>query len=123
MPGSSRFGTRRRGRSCNTLEGTTNSVHAVAVSPDGRTFAAGGGGPWRALPGLQKSVSEVRLWDITTGRRLWTVEGDWETIRGLAFTPDGQSIVYGDARVIGVIDARPGKIQRTIKQSVLFSPR
>ena len=105
------------GEIIHTLEGTTNTVHAVAVAPDGRTFAAGGGGPFRVLPGVQKSVSEVRLWDIATGRLVWAIEGDWDTVRGLAFAPDGRSIVYGDAWVIGLIDVRTGKIERTLKEN------
>ncbi len=111
------------GEIIHTLEGTTNSVHAVVVAPDGKTFAAGGGGPFRVLPGVQKSVSEVRLWDIATGRLLWAIEGDWDTVRGLTFAPDGRSIIYGDAWVIGLIDVRTGKIERTFKENPMFSPR
>ncbi len=87
-----------------TLEGTTDTVHAVAVAPDGKTIAAGGGGPIRRFPGSERVVSEVRLWDIATGRLLLTAEGDLDTVRGLAFKPDGKAIVYGDAASIGVIE-------------------
>jgi WD40 repeat protein len=92
------------GRILHTLEGTTNTVHAVAVAPDGKTIAAGGGGPSRRFPGSERVVSEVRLWDVATGRLLSTVEGSLDTVRGLAFKPDGTSIVYGDTDSIGVID-------------------
>jgi RNA polymerase sigma factor (sigma-70 family) len=92
------------GRILHTLEGTTDTVHAVAVAPNGKMVAAGGGGPLRQFPGSQRVVSEVRLWDIATGQLLSTVEGDLDTVRGLAFQPDGKSIVYADAASIGRIE-------------------
>jgi hypothetical protein len=61
--------------------------------------------------------------DIATRRLAWAIEGDWDTVRGLAFAPDGKSIVYADARVIGLIDVRNGKIERSLKENPVFSPR
>jgi WD40 repeat protein len=49
-------------------------------------------------------VSEIRLWDLATGRHLSTFEGNLDTVRGLAFRPDGKSIVFGDAASIVVVD-------------------
>jgi WD40 repeat protein len=111
------------GKIVHTLEGTTRTVHAVAVAPDGKTFAAGGGGPRRVLPGLDTDTSEVRLWDLASGRLIWTAEGDWNSISGLSFTPDGRTLLYSDAQVIGLIDVGTGKIVRTLRENPVFTPR
>ncbi|MER6274463.1 trypsin-like peptidase domain-containing protein [Streptomyces sp900105755] len=58
------------------LNGHKDSVLSVAFSPDGRTLATGS--------------DQVRLWDVTTGRRLGTTfPSDAESV---AFTPDGHTL-------------------------------
>jgi len=94
------------GRIIHTLDVPTGMVHAIAIAPDGKTFASGGERDSRRL-------SEVRLWDIATGRLLWTVEGEMGIVRGLAFAPDGKTLVYCDDVVVGVIDVRTAKIDST----------
>ena len=60
---------------------------------------------------MTKVVSEVRLWDIATGKLMWTVEGESGVVRGLAFAPDGKTLVYCDDDAVGVIDVETGKLQ------------
>jgi len=62
-----------------TLEGHTESVNAVAFSPDGKTVASGSG-PWLY-------EGSVRLWDAATGAALQTLENCW--INRLVFSRDG----------------------------------
>jgi outer membrane protein assembly factor BamB len=97
-----------------TLEGHTGGVHAVVVAPDGKTVASGGDGPDRSGP------SEVRLWDLATGKLLWVFEGNLGIVRGLAFAPDGKTLVYCDDRTIGVVDAKTGKLITTTFRSTVF---
>jgi WD40 repeat protein len=107
------------GRITRPLEGHRGGVHAVAISPDGNTVASGGDGPRRPFGG---SPSEVRLWDAANGKLLWIVEGESGVVRGLAFAPDGKTLVYCDDAVVGVIDVQMGKIDRTLTKTTL-TPR
>jgi WD40 repeat protein len=61
----------------------------------------------------------VNLWDSTTGKLLWAVDGELGTVRSLAFAPDGKTLSYCDDRVIGVIDVATGKTVRILVRSTL----
>jgi len=84
------------GAEANANNGTFFGVTSLAFSPDGQTLASGGGN------------ATVRLWRISDGTLLHTLEGnlddniiggDYET--HLAFSPDGQilAISAGHGRV------------------------
>jgi len=98
------------GQIIHTLEVPTGMVHAIAIAPDGKSIASGGERDFRDE---RRRKSEVRLWDIATGRLLWTVEGEMGMVRGLAFAPDGKTLVYCDDVVVGVIDVQTAKIDGT----------
>jgi WD40 repeat protein len=63
------------------FEGHTSSVLSVALSPDGR---------WALAGALDRTV---RLWELATGKAVWTFEGDDAAVRCVAFSPDGRRIV------------------------------
>jgi RNA polymerase sigma factor (sigma-70 family) len=107
------------GQIIHTLEGHTGGVHAVAVTPDGKKVASGGDGHMRLHGG---GPSEIRLWDIATGKLLWTVEGEQGVVRGLAFAPDGKTLVYADDSAVGVINVETGRIERTLAKTNHISP-
>ena len=69
-----------------TIMGHENIDEIIRVnfSPDGR---------------LLTSYSLDRkpiFWEATTGNYLWTFTGNWEDVGYMAFSPDGQKIVYGN---------------------------
>ena len=101
----------KTGQIAHTLEGHTGGVHAVAVSRDGKVVASGGDGRGRLYGG---SPSEIRLWDIATGKLLRTVEGEQGVVRGLAFAPNGKSLVYCDDRAVAVVNVQTGKVERSL---------
>src|SRR5262245_4998562 len=59
-------------------------VECVAVSPDGKTVAAG----CRAAD--QVGSTDVILWDTATGRRVGQLTGHKRAVNDLAFSPDGR---------------------------------
>ncbi len=74
-----RLWTVASGEPLQTLEGHTNSIHALAVSQNGRWLASG------------SADSTVRLWDTATWQPA-AVLALGSQVYGLAFTPDGSRL-------------------------------
>jgi WD40 repeat protein/tRNA A-37 threonylcarbamoyl transferase component Bud32 len=66
-----------------TLRGHTNGVFDVAFSPDGEYALSGG------------YDSDVKLWEIKTGRELRTFKGHQGTVYSVTFSPDGKWALSG----------------------------
>lgn len=82
-----------------TLDPLNLGVRSIAFSPDGRRLAS-------QLAGLR-----LALWDTTTWRKV----GDFDlprAIHGLAFAPDGQSLILVDQRRLLVWPAANGEEER-----------
>jgi WD40 repeat protein len=100
----------------------TRPVSALEFSPDGATLAVGTGSV--QYPGW----AELRLWDVTTRRRLWQLKFI-EPICSVSFAPDGKGLAfvekYGPVRLC---DAATGKVHVSWRsriddaQSVTFGP-
>ena len=88
-------------------------MHAVAVSSDGKMVASGGDGYGR-LSAVGGSPSEIKLWNIATGKLVRTIDGERGVVRSLAFAPDGKTLVYCDDSTVAIIDVQTGKIDRTL---------
>jgi WD40 repeat protein len=56
-------------------------VCSLAYSSNGKLIATGGGD------------GTVRLWDAVTDRPLWSAVGHWYYVTGVAFSPDGKTLV------------------------------
>jgi WD40 repeat protein len=61
----------------------------VAFSPDGKTLAVGGGLPADDIERHAKST-ELKLWDVTTGKEIGALEGCSDPVHAVAFSPDGK---------------------------------
>jgi WD40 repeat protein len=85
-----------------TLEGH-NSVHDVAVTPDGK----------RAV---SASWDTLTVWDLATGRELRTLEGHSARVNSVAVTADGKRVVSAsDDRTLKVWDLDTGCELRTLE--------
>jgi WD40 repeat protein len=86
------------------LEGHTNWVNAVAVTPDGR----------RAVSASWDRT--LRLWDLSSGQTLRTLEGHTAWVKAVAVTPDGRRAVSGSIdRTLRLWDLRSGQTLRTLE--------
>ena len=92
-------------------------VGSVDFSPDGRILASGLG------------VGTIKLWDVTTGMNIATLEGHhWRSgVHSVSFSPDGKILASaGGDNKIKLWDVATGKNIITIKHpyttSMLFSP-
>jgi WD40 repeat protein/serine/threonine protein kinase len=83
-----RYFKRLADTSLNTLEGHTDTVDAVAVSPDGRLIASGG---WDYT---------LRLWDRDTGNELRTLQSDG-FVEQISFSPDGRFVACAGRNGVG----------------------
>jgi len=66
-----------------SLEGHTDGVQAVAVSPDGRFIVSG------------SEDRTVKVWELESGRLLRSLEGHTDGVQAVAVSPDGRFIVSG----------------------------
>src|SRR5262245_22972162 len=69
----------------------------VAFSPDGRLLASAG------------ANTDIRIWDVTTARRLYTLKG--HSAQAIAFSPDGKLLASTAGSEVLLWDVQSGKQQ------------
>jgi RNA polymerase sigma factor (sigma-70 family) len=82
------------------------AIHCVALSADGRTFAAA------AVPNPGATNHAIHLWDATTGKQLRVLEGHADMVRGLGFSADGKTLASGSGgkdRTVRVWEVATGR--------------
>ena len=79
-------------------------VLAVAYSPDGKTLASSG-----------SSDGTIQLWEAERGRHSRTLKGHTDTVRTLAFSPDGKTLVSGGKdNTLRIWDTHTGSMLRRL---------
>jgi WD40 repeat protein len=96
------------GKEIRTLTGHTGGVEGVAFSPDGQHLASG------------CRDGTVKLWEVATGKELRTFTGHSEpvpsvAISPVAFSPDGQQLVFASGETLTLCETFTGKELRTFK--------
>ena len=75
------WNVRTRHENALKLSPRAGDSHCIALSADGRRFAAGAG------------AGRITIWDVASHQEVATLEGHEENVTQLAFTPDGDHLV------------------------------
>lgn len=131
---------------------TSNAVHLVNLSPDGKTLIAGCMDgtikSWNLITGDEihsfrtqptrtsdihwetkvlasnDTNNAIRLWSLQTGKAALTLRGHSDKIYGIAFSPDGKKLVSVADRLQGKVwDLATGQVVRNFfGYEIAFSP-
>src|SRR5262245_11648702 len=66
--------------SISKLTGHGAPVNCLAFSPDGKLLASG------------SVAKSIKIWDLATGKEIFTLQGHARPVLSLAFSPDGKTL-------------------------------
>lgn len=85
---------------------SASKVYAIAFSPDDQLLASASS---EGLRGDQESISEIRLWSMSTGELRRTLTEHSEGVLSIAFSPDGNALAVATSSGTG--KSKIGKIK------------
>jgi WD40 repeat protein len=74
-------------------QGPSDSINAIAFSPDGTRLAAVSGALFQEI--LQPKDAGLTVWNVATGQEQAVFKASPQSIPGVAFSPDGQWVADG----------------------------
>ncbi|WP_193196502.1 serine/threonine-protein kinase [Nostoc sp. MG11] len=99
------------------LKGHSSDVNSVAFAPDGKTLASG------------SDDRTIKLWNLSTGKEIYSLRNHSGWIWNIAFAPDGKTLASASAdKTIKLWNLSTGKEIRTLEghsngvAAVAFSP-
>ena len=86
-----------------TCAGHSDSVNAVAISPDGQTLVSG------------SDDKTIKVWNLHTGELRHTLTGHSNSVYCVAISPDGKTIISGSSdKTIKVWNLYTGELRNTL---------
>jgi WD40 repeat protein len=97
------------------LEGKAVNIQEVAFSPDGRSVA-GSSFRFQVQGGRPVYLGQVKAWNLSTRKEMFSAEGHTDRVLSLAFSPDGQYLASGsEDRTIRIWTAATGQKVHTLR--------
>lgn len=94
----------------NVPDALSGWIREVAISPDGSRVAIGGNDP------------VVKVYSTADGKKVQELAGHPDDVFGLAWHPEGKSLVTGDLRgILRVFDLSTGKVAREIDAKSMYA--
>ncbi len=88
-------------------------IQSIAISPDGKTIVSGNA---YKFGGEDYKHNTIDIWELDTGKKLRTLYGHSNPVKTVAITPDGQTLLSLDGRIIKVWELNTGNILRTLTE-------
>ena len=86
-----------------------SNVYCLAIYPDGKRFATGGGLVFVDADGRFRTESSVTtVWELATGRRIFEIGSEESPIRRFCLSPDGRTLYSCGDKVLGWDATKPG---------------
>jgi WD40 repeat protein len=101
------------GKLLQTFTGHRKPIRTLAYSPDGTLLAGGDGYP--GVPQGTKEQGELKVWNTSTGREVFSLAGHTGPVAGVAFSPDGTLLASASEQEVIVWDPGTGKEERTLR--------
>jgi WD40 repeat protein len=126
--GAIRLMNRTDGQEIGLLKSHQESVNALVYSPDGTLLASGGGSTDTIGSPRQKYDNAVRVWEVATGKLLYTFDNPASNIEMLTFSPNGQILAAASGGSVYLWDVVTGDRYPSLRSpgteilSLAFSP-
>jgi WD40 repeat protein len=105
-----------------TLTGPKGTVWAVAISPDGKLVAAASDISEKEVKNGMEITnikgSEVRVWDLQTGKLKQTLAPSQQQTMAIAFSGDSKLVATGAFKEAKIWDVNTGEAKQTLKDQV-----
>ena len=96
----------KTGKELLSLEAHTGAVTGLAFSFDGKKLVTGGYGPRQK--GTEVFTGEVKVWDVSSGKLLQTMEKTNLAVEAVAFDPNGRQVAANSGKLVHIWDIMTG---------------
>jgi WD40 repeat protein len=97
------------------MQGVTEQVRGISLSPDGKLLASSEVGFTQSGNDFQYVYRRIKVWDLKTGKQVLIINEPRFEISGIAFSPNSRFLAgAGPEGVIKLWDVKTGRQERSI---------